>query len=98
MKDTFVASFFHNGVLGGALYLKLDKVIYRTNKVTVDAKYRNLEMPYREIVDIQSGHSLFFPIVTIVLNGKISYKFIVFARKKFLDRIDELKLRFVEKI
>lgn len=91
MKDAFVASFIHNGVLGGAIYLKSDKAVYRTNKVTVDEKYRNLEMLYKNIVEIKTGYSLFFPTVTIVLKEEISYKFIVFARKKFLDRIDELK-------
>lgn len=91
MKDVFVASFCKNGVLGGALYLKSDKAIYRTNKITVDAKYRNLEMSYKDIVAIKTGHSLFFPTVTIVLKEESSYKFIVFARKRFLDRVNELK-------
>lgn len=91
MKDAFAASFCQNGVLGGAIYLKADKAIYRTNKVTVDEKYRNLEIFYKDITEIKAGHILFFPTVTIVLKEKISYKFIVFARKSFFDRINELK-------
>ncbi|HIT33097.1 MAG TPA: hypothetical protein IAC31_00520 [Candidatus Faecousia intestinigallinarum] len=91
MKDAFAASFFHDGVLGGAIYLKPDKVIYKTNKVTVDEKYRDLEMLYQDIVKIRTGRSLLFPTVTIVLKEGVSYKFIVFEKKKFLDRMDELK-------
>lgn len=91
MKDIFVASFVHNGVLGGAIYLKSDKAVYRTNKVTVDKKYRNLEILYADIIEIKPGHSLFFPTVTIVLKEGVSYKFIVFARKRFLNRMEKLK-------
>lgn len=91
VKDVFVASFCQNGVLGGAIYLKSDKAIYRTNKATADKKCRNLEMFYRDMAEIQTGHLLFFPTVAIRFKDETSHKFIVFARKKFLDRMDELK-------
>ena len=42
MRKIFMCSLCHNGVLGGALYLENDSLTYRTNKLTVDKKYRNL--------------------------------------------------------
>lgn len=91
MKDAFMASFFHAGVLGGAIYLQSDKVLYRTNKLQVEAKYRNLEMPYHKIEKVTRGRSLCFPTVTFTMKSGASYKFIVFHRKKFLSRLDELR-------
>ena len=45
MKDAFIASIFHKGVLGGAIYLNSDKVLYRKNKHKLERKYRYQEMP-----------------------------------------------------
>lgn len=90
MRDVYIASFCHEGVLGGAIYLKEDKAIYRTNKATVDEKYRNLEMPYKDMTELKSGHCLFFPTVTVTLKEGAAYKFIVFFRKRFLRRVEEL--------
>ena len=91
MKDAFMASFFHEGVLGGAIYLQSDKVLFRTNKLQVETKYRKLEIPYNSIKKIQTGWALCFPTVTLTIKSGISYKFIIFSRKKFISRLDELK-------
>lgn len=90
MKDAFMASFFHEGILGGAIYLKRDKVLYRTNKLQVETKYRHLEMPYNSIEKIKTGWTLCFPTVTFAMKNGIAYKFNIFNRKKFLSRLDEL--------
>lgn len=90
MRDVFIASFFHEGVLGGAIYLLGDKLLYRTNKLQVEEKYRSLEIPYSSIEDVKTGWALFFPTVTFSLKNGLSYRFIVFGRKKFLSRLDEL--------
>ena len=91
MKDAFMASLFHEGVLGGALYLRSDKALYRTEKTTVDPKYRYLEMPYNSIEQLETGWALFFPTVTFVMKNGISYKFVIFNRKRFLSRLDALR-------
>ena len=39
---SFVCSLCHNGILGGGLYLDSQSLTYKTNKLTVDKKYRNL--------------------------------------------------------
>ncbi|WP_130871277.1 hypothetical protein [Intestinimonas massiliensis (ex Afouda et al. 2020)] len=91
MKDAFMASFFHEGVLGGAIYLQSGKVLYRTNKLQVETKYRNLEMPYNSIEQIKTGRALCFPTVTLAMKNGSSYRFIIFNRKKFLSRLNELR-------
>lgn len=91
MKDAFMASFFHKGVLGGAIYLQSDKVLYRTNKSQLERKYRNLEMPYTKIERVKIGWALCFPTVTLVMIDGTSYKFIIFNGKKFLTRFKMLK-------
>ena len=57
MEGCFVAkslscSQAHNGILGGGLYLDSQSLTYKTNKLTVDKKYRNLVLPMQEIKEI----------------------------------------------
>lgn len=91
MRNVFLASFFHEGVLGGAIYLQQDRIVYRTNKAQLEPTYRNLNIPYSSIEQIETGWSLCFPTVTLVMKGGASYKFIIFHRKKFLSRLYILK-------
>lgn len=91
MKDAFMASFFHEGILGGAIYLQRDKVLYRTDKLQLEPRYRNLEIPYDRIAEIKTGWALCFPTVTLVTKSGISYKFILFNRRTFLSRLDEMR-------
>ena len=91
MKDMFITSFFHEGVLGGVIYLLADKALYRTNKLQVEVQYRSLEIPYGSIENISTGRALFFPTVTFALKSGISYRFIVFSRKKFLSLLEALR-------
>ena len=91
MKDLFVASFFNEGVLGGVIYLLEDKALYRTNKLQLEPKYRSLDIPYGSIENVGTGRALFFPTVTFSLKSGVSYRFIVFGRKRFLSRLDELR-------
>lgn len=90
MKYVFSASIFHNGVLGGAVYIESDKIIYTTNKLSVELKYRRLEILYNDITEIQTGLSVCFPTVTFIMKNGISYKFIVFRRKKFLSLLAQI--------
>ena len=46
---SFVCSLCHNGILGGGLYLDSQSLTYKTNKLTVDKKYRNLVLPMQSL-------------------------------------------------
>ena len=89
MKNTFVCSLCHNGILGGGLFLNSESVTYKTNKLTVDAKYRNLVLPINEIREI-TWQNIIFPVATFhMLNGE-NYKFIIFNKKGFLDSYENI--------
>ena len=47
-----VCSLCPNGVLVGALYFDSQSLSYKTNKLIVDKKYRDLVMPLQEIKEI----------------------------------------------
>ena len=49
MKQYYAASLCRNGVLGGGIAAGEDGITYKTGKVTVPPKLRNLEMKYRNI-------------------------------------------------
>ena len=43
MKKSFMCSLIcHNGIVGGGLYIENNAITYKTNKLTVDKKYKNL--------------------------------------------------------
>jgi len=78
----FVCSLCHNGILGGGLCLDSQVLTYKTNKLTVDKKYRNLVLPLQEIKEI-SWKWIVFPIATVNMKNKETYKFIIFNKKRF---------------
>lgn len=82
MRKTFVCSLCCNGILGGVLYLESQSVIYRTNKLTVDKKFRNLVLPVKDIKEI-SWKRILFPIAAFHMKNGEKYKFIIFSKKKF---------------
>ena len=83
MKNTFVCSIIcDGGILGGGLYLDDKALTYKTNKLTVDAKYRNLVLPLSEIKEISWGHVL-FPIATVQMKHGGDYKFLLFGKARF---------------
>lgn len=79
---TFVCSLCHNGILGGGLYLNRQSLTYKTNKLTVDRKYRNLVLPLQEINEI-SWKWIVFPIATVYMKNGESYTFLLFNKKRF---------------
>ena len=42
MKKVFMCSLCHKGIIGGGLYLDSESITYKTQKLTVDKKYRKL--------------------------------------------------------
>ena len=79
---TFVCSLCHNGILGGSLRLDRQSLTYRTNKLTVHPKYRNLVLPLSEIKEV-SQKRIVFPIVTFHMNSGEAHTFLIFNRKCF---------------
>ena len=84
----FIVSLCKNGILGGGIVADLEKITYKTGKVTVPQKYRNLEMNYKDIVSIKKGWLFIFPTVTLKMNDSEEYKFIVFSRKRFIKLLE----------
>ncbi|MBR6396880.1 MAG: DUF4298 domain-containing protein [Lachnospiraceae bacterium] len=77
----FMCSFCHYGLLGGALFFDDKSMTYRTNKVTVEARYRNLKIPYTEIVSFSYMKAL--PIVSFNMADGEKFSFMIFNLKRF---------------
>ena len=77
MRRVFFCSLCHNGILGGGLYLDNQSVTYRTQKLTVDDKYKNLVLPLNEIKEI-TWKCVIFPVATFHMKNSECYKIIIF--------------------
>ena len=82
MKQYYAASLIHHGVLGGGLIADEESLTYKTGKVTVDRKFRNLQMKYEDMASAQSRWVFIFPILTVFMKTGESYRFLVFAPGK----------------
>jgi len=85
---SFVCSLCHNGILGGGLYLDSQSLTYKTNRLTVDKKYRNLILPLQEIKEI-SWKWIIFPVATVNMKNGELYKFIIFNKSRFEKWLQE---------
>ena len=86
--ESFVSSLCHNGILGGGLYLDNKSLTFKTQKLTVNEKYRNLILPLNEINQI-SWKWIVFPIATIQMKNKEKYKFIIFNKSLLVKYFQE---------
>ena len=82
LVKAFVCSLCHNGILGGGLYLDASSLTYRTNKLTVDDKFKKLVLPMGEIKDIFWKWTI-FPVATVNMKNGDAYKFIIFNKRRF---------------
>lgn len=82
MRSVFMCSLCHKGIIGGGLYLEPETLTFRTQKLTVDKKYRNLVLPRSEITEITWKHVL-FPVATFHLKNGDNYKIIIFNKSRF---------------
>ena len=85
---SFICSLCRGGILGGGLYLDSTSLTYKTNKLTVDKKYRNLVLPMTEIKEI-TWKWIVFPVATVFMKNGESYKFIIFNKRRFENRFGE---------
>lgn len=88
MRKVFMCSLCQNGVLGGALYLESQSVIYRTQKLTVIEKYRNLVMPLKDIKEIK-WKRMIFPIAIFHMENGEKYKIMIFNKTRFMKCYQE---------
>ncbi len=82
MGKAFLCSLCHNGILGGGLYLERQAVIYRTQKLTVPPKYRELVLPLDEIGAV-TWKSRLFPVATFHMKNGEAYQLIIFNKQQF---------------
>ena len=83
MKKTFICSLIcPNGILGGALSINDTTVTYKTNKLTVDNRYKTIVLPATEICEL-SWKWIVFPIATLHIKNGEKYRFIIFNKKRF---------------
>lgn len=82
MRKSFICSLCHNGILGGGLYLDRHAVTYKTQKLTVNEKYRNLVLPLHEIEEI-TWKWMPFPMAVFSMKNGEEYKIIIFNKWRF---------------
>lgn len=82
MKKAFMCSLCHKGLIGGGLYLEPETITFRTNKLTVDKKYRNLVLSMNEIKEI-TWKQILFPIATFHMENGDDHKMLIFNKSRF---------------
>lgn len=81
-EKVFMCSLVKGGLLGGAIYVEPDSVTYKTNKLTVDKKYRNLVLLKKDIKEI-TWKRVVFPVVTFRMANGEEYSVMIFNRAGF---------------
>ncbi len=91
MKKLFVCSLIcHNGIIGGGLYIDDRSITYKTNKLTVDKKYKNLVLPLDEISKL-TWKRIVFPVAALQMMSGERYEFLIFNKKRFNQYYAEVK-------
>ena len=83
MKYYFICSLCHKGVLGGGLIVDEQAINYKTGKVTLDSKYRNLVLKRDEIGSL-SWKWVLFPKATFEMKNGEKYSFLIFNKWRFM--------------
>ena len=82
MQKVFMCSLCHKGIIGGVLSLDRQNLTYKTQKLTVDKRYRNLVLPLAEIEELTWKWGL-FPVATFRMKNEDLYKFLIFNKPRF---------------
>ena len=83
MKKSFMGSLIcRGGIVGGGIYIDDASVTYKTNKLTVDKRYKNLVLPLDEICEL-TWKWIIFPIATLRMTSGEQYKFMIFNKRRF---------------
>lgn len=92
MRKSFMCSLCHRGILGGALYLEDYTITYKTQKITVDKKYKKLVLPLCDIKELTWKRAI-FPVATFGMKNGEEYKFIIFNKSRFIKYYSESVLK-----
>ncbi len=90
MKKYFIVSLCKNGILGGGIVATSEAITYHTGKLTIPDKYKHIEMRYKDIRAMTVGWLFIFPTVALRMSNGEEYKFIVFAKKRFVNMLKEM--------
>ena len=91
MKKSFVGSLIcPNGIVGGTIYIDDISITYKTNKLTVDKKYKNLSLQLNEICNM-TWKWIVFPIATFQMTNGEQYKLLIFNKGRFNKYYIEVK-------
>lgn len=82
MQKVFMCSLCHRGILGGGLYLDRQNLTYKTQKLTIEKKYRNLMLPLAEIQEL-TWKWILFPVATFQMKNGEVYQFLIFNKPRF---------------
>ena len=92
MKKSFMGSLIcRGGIVGGGIYIDDASVTYKTNKLTVDKRYKNLVLPLDEICEL-TWKWIIFPIATLQMTSGEQYKFMIFNKHRFNKCYAEAKM------
>ena len=90
MKKAFMGSIIcRNGIVGGGIYIEDKSVSFKTNKLTVDRKYKNLVLSIGEVAEL-SWKWVLFPIASFRMESGERYKFIIFNKWRFDKCFNEI--------
>lgn len=90
MKACFIASICVHGVQGGAVYLADDGFLFRCQKATLEAEYKNVRILYENIKSVSAGKRvLFIPTTVMETRDGRKYRFLIFNRKRFMRCIEQ---------
>ena len=90
MKRVYAASLCKNGLLGGSLYVDDEKIAFRTGKLTVPPRFRNLELHFKNVVGIRKEYILILPVTAISMKNGEEWKFFVLRRNDFVRMAESL--------
>ena len=93
MNNTFSCSLVHNGVLGGGLFADESGVTYKTGKVTVEARDRNLRIPFGEVLRVNWSRVI-VPVAEFEMKNGERFKFLIYSKKKFCDVLDTAGVKY----
>ncbi len=90
MRKVFLCSLCYKGILGGGLYLEPKSLTFRTNKLSVNEKLRNLVLPLKEIEEV-TWKWIVFPVATFHMKNGEAYKMIIFNKSRFCKWYQEYR-------
>ena len=91
VKKSFAGSLIcRGGIVGGGISMDGDAITFKTNKLTVSARYRNLTLPLREIREL-SWKWVLFPVATLHMASGERHQFLIFHKSRFQKHYEACK-------